>query len=295
MNRIDVICESENLPRIRLLASHMQSLQIELVLHDETPPDHSNRIIYVPKSKDSRFKKTPKSPNFERIALYLDANSEAIDAEMAVELVTWPGRSSDEAVARLASYLHRPFNPAFQEDNNLSNSSTQATPIRSAKDAMAHVKQKLKATNRTRAEWRNILILAVTASTVFAFFSWLDLEPSKDAVENVQKSEKTRAQHSSSKNMPSPVLKHKTTPDMAPEVTAQSKYNPNGETTRDTALPEAAPPTQQRQPAKVEVHLAAQTPRHQRDHAYLICATQEDRLRGLLLTSPFSHNEPCTP
>ena len=96
MISVDVVCESENLPRIRLLRTHMRQLQIVLNICEEVPPVHTERIIYVPRRRDSAFSHTPSSPNYERIALYLDERTEPIDAEMKVNLATWPGRSSDK-------------------------------------------------------------------------------------------------------------------------------------------------------------------------------------------------------
>lgn len=109
MNTVDVICEAENLPRIRLLQSHMQSLKLDLQIHDELPETHSPRIIYVPRRQNSKFQSTPAGADFERIALYLDENTQPIDADLAVQLYTWPARSADQHVATLAKHLLRPL------------------------------------------------------------------------------------------------------------------------------------------------------------------------------------------
>jgi hypothetical protein len=157
---VDVVCESENLPRIRLLQAHMRQLQIELNICEETPSVHTERIIYVPRRLKSKFSSTPSSPNYQRIALYLDERTEPIEGEMRVNLATWPGRSSDKDVLMLASYLRRPFGKAGDKSDKGDKANTE---------------------NTTR---RNIMALAGLGLFVAAFIFLANLETDQDQTAN---------------------------------------------------------------------------------------------------------------
>ena len=108
MVTVDVIVDPENLPRIRLLQAHMRDLQVHLKLHEAMPAEHSARLIYVPRKTDSRLNQLP-ATQAERIALYLDEGAEQIDADLAVQLYSWPARSSDPHVRTLAQHLNKPL------------------------------------------------------------------------------------------------------------------------------------------------------------------------------------------
>ena len=273
MNTVDVICEPDNLPRIKLLQSHMRKLQIELVLHEDIPTSHSDRLIYVPKRKDSLFQQTPKSADFERIALYLDENTEPIDAEMAVELATWPGRSSDEAVARLAGYLHRPF-----VSPNLANSIVDGAAGASGRKRRGATRRTHKQTkpHSKTAERRNNAILATLALGLLAAIFFTDF---------------------GDKTQKASVKKEAIRPDEIADTTTPRLVTPTFEST----VPESAHRVEGPSTA-VQEHADHSTPHttphttvanHDRHDAFSLCAGANDLLRARLDWEPYTDQNSC--
>ncbi len=111
MTDITVMCEPEHLPRVRLLQSHLEALGITLNLVDEAEPG-CERVLLVPRSKNSRLAETADSGSIERIVLYLDEDPEPIAADETFAIPAWPARSSDADVERLAHALAAPLRPA---------------------------------------------------------------------------------------------------------------------------------------------------------------------------------------
>ncbi len=273
MNTVDVICEPDNLPRIKLLQSHMRKLQIELVLHEEIPATHSDRLIYVPKRKNSLFQQTPKSADFERIALYLDENTEPIDAEMAVELAKWPGRSSDEAVARLAGYLHRPFVSRTLVDGIVDGAAGASGRKRRGDTRRTH--KQTKPRSKT-AEQRNNAILATLVLGLLAAIIFTDFG------EKTQKSSAKKEvipPHEILDTTPSKLV----TPTLESTV-PESAHMVEGPSTvvqehADHSNPHSTPHTK--------------VANHARHDAFSLCAGANDLLRARLDWEPYTDQNPC--
>lgn len=139
MVTVDVIVDPENLPRIRLLQAHMSDLQVDLKLHETLPDQHSARLIYVPRKTDSQLKQLL-AADAERIALYLDEGAEQIDADMAVQLYSWPARSSDPHVRTLARHLKRHLEkPLSTGSANTESASKQAAQSNASSERRKNV------------------------------------------------------------------------------------------------------------------------------------------------------------
>lgn len=108
MVRVDLIVESDEMPRVRLLQDHMRNLDVDLVLCEEEPDRPAPRRVIIPKASGSAFAELQKIPGVEYIALHLDERSRDIPADFGVRIPSWPGRSSDHDVRQLANYLHQP-------------------------------------------------------------------------------------------------------------------------------------------------------------------------------------------
>lgn len=108
MVQVDLLVESDEMPRVRLLQDHMRKLGVDLVLHEEEPDRPAPRRVIVPKAFGSVFAELHKKPGVEYIALHLDERSQNIPADFSVRIPSWPGRSSDHDVRQLANYLHQP-------------------------------------------------------------------------------------------------------------------------------------------------------------------------------------------
>ena len=108
MVQVDLLVESDEMPRVRLLQDHMRKLDVDLVLHEAEPDKPTPRRVIVPKAIGSAFAELRKKPGVEYIALHLDERSHNIPANFSVRIPSWPGRSSDHDVRQLANYLHQP-------------------------------------------------------------------------------------------------------------------------------------------------------------------------------------------
>lgn len=130
MLSVDVVYESEILPRLVLLKQHMQTLQIELVLHERLPATHSPRVVYAPRATNSQLHDAVDNDG-ESIGLYFfntPANKNSpLPTDLTVSLPTWPARSSDQAVAEFARYLHSSI---AEEQNKASPDSTDSRAVR---------------------------------------------------------------------------------------------------------------------------------------------------------------------
>ena len=108
MVQVDLLVESDEMPRVRLLQDHMRKLNVDLILHEAEPDKPTPRRVFVPKAIGSAFTELRKKPGVEYIALHLDERSHNIPADFSVRIPSWPGRSSDHDVLQLANYLQQP-------------------------------------------------------------------------------------------------------------------------------------------------------------------------------------------
>ena len=143
MIAIPVLCEAENLPRVRLLKSHMERLGINLQLVDTIDPQ-ADRVLLVPRRTHSRLTAVAAAPGTDAIVLYLDHDAESIEGNLEFHIPAWPARSSDEDVRRLARALR-------------TRRSSTANPV---------------ATDKPRFDRNNVIALAALAVTVFGIY-WL--------------------------------------------------------------------------------------------------------------------------
>ena len=100
---IPVLCDAEQLPRVRLLMTHMQSLGINLKLVEKADPQAAC-VLLIPRAKQTRLS-VAASDDTTLIILYLDHDPEHIGGDLDFHIPAWPARSSDEDVVRLARAL----------------------------------------------------------------------------------------------------------------------------------------------------------------------------------------------
>jgi len=172
MIKVDVVCEAEHLPRLKLLQTHMLSLNVALQIHEDVPEICSDRLLIVPKKRNSELAALEVPYGCERIALFLDEQSEPIEADMQVTLHSWPARSSDRHVETLARHLHS--NRKTLSDEDIRDSSAvdrQANSDHSTTGLITALKGK-------RAErTKHVLTLTLLGVGVVALISLLESEP----------------------------------------------------------------------------------------------------------------------
>jgi hypothetical protein len=161
MITVDVVCEAEHLPRLKLLQTHMRSLNVELQIHETVPEPCSERLIIVPRQRNSKLKSVQVEQRCERIALLLDKQTEAIEADMQVTLHSWPARSSDAHVETLARHLHSP----------LVSLTDQASATKTRTNTASQTARSLKQKERRK----NILTISLLALSVFALFIFVEV------------------------------------------------------------------------------------------------------------------------
>lgn len=157
MLHIDLVCDAELRPRLRLLQQHMQTLGVDLHLHTEIPEDLPPVLIVAPVPDSSLKLNTLEDAEAEIVALYLERQLPACTAAYEVHIPSWPARSSDPDVEALARYLTAPrVTKKFQE---------------------AHRRQQIRA-RRQRKLGRNLLVLLVLV-LLFAGLTQLELNDNK--------------------------------------------------------------------------------------------------------------------
>ncbi len=169
MITVDVVCEAEHLPRLKLLQTHMRSLNVELQIHETVPEPCSERLIIVPRQRNSKLKSVQVEQRCERIALLLDKQTEAIEADMQVTLHSWPARSSDAHVETLARHLHSPL--VSLTDHADSNPGDQASATKTRTNTASQTARSLKQKERRK----NILTISLLALSVFALFTFVEV------------------------------------------------------------------------------------------------------------------------
>ena len=113
----DLLTDKEFLPRVTLLKEHLALLDIDLTIHTELPDEVSPRLIVVPALAEMAG--WPEET--EVIAIYLDVHAHRTLGALELDLHTWPARSSDREVERLAAYLKSPLKTAFDIDEASAN------------------------------------------------------------------------------------------------------------------------------------------------------------------------------
>lgn len=157
MLHIDLVCDAELRPRLRLLQQHMQTLGVDLHLHTEIPEDLPPVLIVAPVPDSSLKLNTLEDAEAEIVALYLERQLPACTAAYEVHIPSWPARSSDPDVEALARYLTAPrVTKKFQE---------------------AHRRQQIRA-RRQRKLGRNLLVLLALV-LLFAGLTQLELNDNK--------------------------------------------------------------------------------------------------------------------
>ena len=105
MVQVDMVCDPELLPRLRLLVKHMQLLDVRLKLHLETPrPSPAVLLVAATEAYPIRVRRTADQ---DLIRVYLEAEAVQQPADYHIHIPTWPARSSDPAVEELAAHLTR--------------------------------------------------------------------------------------------------------------------------------------------------------------------------------------------
>lgn len=172
MINVDVVCEAEHLPRIKLLQTHMRSLNVELQILESVPETCSDRLLIVPRKRNSELAALDVPEDCERIALLLDEQTEPIEADMQVTLHSWPARSSDRHVETLARHLHTSRRKLSDEDirsNSAADQQVNNLLLNATPSAVLAGK---------RAERRkNVLTLILLGIGVVALVSLLESEP----------------------------------------------------------------------------------------------------------------------
>ena len=174
MIHVDVVCEAEHLPRLKLLQTHMRSLNVELQIHETVPETCSNRLLIVPRQRNSKLTSLDVPDDCERIALFLDEQTEPIEADMQVTLHSWPARSSDRHVETLARHLHSGRRTLSDEDIRDSDTADHQTSRSETKATQRAALQSKRAERR-----KNVFTLTLLGVGVVALVSLLESEPKK--------------------------------------------------------------------------------------------------------------------
>lgn len=116
MVTVDLICDSEAEPRMRLLVRHMRRFDVRLKLHTSPPAVLSARVLCA-LSKRHPMPDLPE--HVEPVAVVIDAHaiSDLPDTPYRALIPNWPARSSDHEVYQLAQYLKTPL-PSEQTPNS---------------------------------------------------------------------------------------------------------------------------------------------------------------------------------
>jgi hypothetical protein len=174
MINVDVVCEAEHLPRLKLLQTHMRSLNVELQIHETVPETCSDRLLIVPRQSNSKLTSLDLPDDCERIALFLDEQTEPIEADMQVTLHSWPARSSDRHVETLARHLHSGRRTLSDEDIRDSNTADHQISRFETRAAQRTALQSKRAERR-----KNVFTLTLLGVGVVALVSLLESEPKK--------------------------------------------------------------------------------------------------------------------
>ncbi|MEE4280337.1 MAG: hypothetical protein V2I41_00230 [Pseudomonadales bacterium] len=174
MINVDVVCEAEHLPRLKLLQTHMRSLNVELQIHETVPETCSNRLLIVPRQRNSKLTSLDVPDDCERIALFLDEQTEPIEADMQVTLHSWPARSSDRHVETLARHLHSGRRTLSDEDIRDSDTADHQSSRSETRAAQRTALQSKRAERQ-----KNVFTLTLLGVGVVALVSLLESEPKK--------------------------------------------------------------------------------------------------------------------
>jgi hypothetical protein len=162
----------------------MRSLNVELQIFEAVPETCSKRLLIVPRKRNSKLAALDVPDDCERIALFLDEQTEPIEADMQVSLHSWPARSSDRHVETLARHLHSSRRTLSDDDIRNSDAEDQkASRIETRATQRAALKSK-------HAERRkNVFTLILLGFGVVALVSLLESEPKKSDEQTVPEPE----------------------------------------------------------------------------------------------------------
>ncbi|MEQ8693617.1 MAG: hypothetical protein RIC89_22625 [Pseudomonadales bacterium] len=217
MLHIDLVCDAELRPRLRLLQQHMQTLGVDLHLHTEIPEDLPPVLIVAPVPDSSLKLNTLEDAEAEIVALYLERQLPACTAAYEVHIPSWPARSSDPDVEALARYLTAPrVTKKFQE---------------------ARRRQQIRA-RRQRKSGRNLLVLLVLV-LLFAGLTQLELNENKPADETGVELAETQIPSPAESQVPL------NTTGEAPDDQAEEKVLPPARQATEQITPATDAPTNQ--------------------------------------------------
>ncbi|XOV84642.1 MAG: hypothetical protein ACFHXK_05880 [bacterium] len=157
----------------------MRSLNVELQIHDAVPEPCSDRLLIVPRKRNSRLADLEVAGSCERIALLLDEQTEPIAADMQVTLHSWPARSSDRHVETLARHLHIGRRTLTDDDIKVGHTEYSTYGAAEAKAALRAAAQNKRAERR-----KNVITLTLLGVVVVTLVSLLESDP-KPADEQV--------------------------------------------------------------------------------------------------------------
>jgi hypothetical protein len=106
MLTVDLICDSELLPRVQLLPRHMELLDVKRRLHADLysdPPTGAFEVVILAPTKNKVIDSDQPVENI--VGLYLESQQTEIEASYHVHIPTWLVRSSDPDVEALAKHL----------------------------------------------------------------------------------------------------------------------------------------------------------------------------------------------
>ena len=168
MPNIDLICELEPSPKIRLFIEHMATLGIEFTLHDDVPNKPSSPFVLAPRPNNSKWRfsvaDTPTLSNHQdAVAVYFDKNPQQIATQHHCGLEKWPARSTDRLLHTLAARLKRLSLAQPQVDEN--------APNNSSSDQTTNHSRAHQPTEKTGGWVMGALISALVVMFVFADLS----------------------------------------------------------------------------------------------------------------------------
>ena len=180
MLSVDLVCDSELLPRLQLLARHMESFDVKLRLHSNLhsdPPTHPLEVVILAPVKGKVIDSDHSEENV--IGLYLEPQQTEIEASYHVHIPTWPARSSDPDVEALAKHLKT-------RTSVMALGSTEA-------DQRATPKPRAQARRKSERR-RNRVVLAASLIVLIALVQLLPVD-SDDAENTVDLSPPSLAKH----------------------------------------------------------------------------------------------------
>lgn len=171
MLRVDLLCDGETEPRMRLLAKHVQMFDIDLKLHETLPKNPTERVI-VAVGRHAWQVDLPDDRKL--VTLHLDERFRDADlaskADYRLSIPAWPARSSDHQVYKLCAYLKSPLDADADTEEDT--------------DTTEPAKPRV-----SRQQWRNAAALGLLGAVIAGLFFALnraDQPAESDASDVVQ-------------------------------------------------------------------------------------------------------------